>query len=459
MNTFEKYVVFISFITSFFVVFVSNGITIALPSIANEFGMNNFVQNWIPTLLVFTITICTLPFGHISGKVGAKKSLIIGNSIFLIGLVMCCLSYSSEIFLFSRIIQGIGLALANVSEISIIVLAVSEENRGKAFGIIASGIYLGTSASPAICGFLGYNFGWRSIFYVAIPFIIICIALLVIKINKEWKPLENRKIDKTGALLYMLSMGLFIYGFTDLLTWYGPIMTVIGLILIVLFGIYESRIKIPIFEVKLFKNKAFASYNFAGFCGYFVMMMLITLFNYYFQYVKGWDAQLTGLILITGPVILAITAPLAGKLSDKENPQKIAITGILLAAIGYFMLSFLNADTPIYIVLIAMAIQSVGMGLFTSPNMNMTVSAVPQKFASHASAAQLTVRSIGQTMSLSLFTLVFSWIMGNLVLSTKYAGMIAQSLTIICEICTLACVISAIATAYGRKYNHSVNTE
>ena len=82
LNT-ETYVVFVSFITSFFAVFLSAGIILGVPSIASEFQMNNVIQNWIPTIAMLVVAVFTLPAGQLSGKYGVKKSLIAGVVIFI----------------------------------------------------------------------------------------------------------------------------------------------------------------------------------------------------------------------------------------------------------------------------------------------------------------------------------------------------------------------------------------
>ena len=146
-RNFENYFIFITFITSFFSVFILTGVILGAPEIGAEFKMNNIVQNWIPTILVFVVTIFTILAGQLCGKYGFKKSLIIGQIIILIGLAICCISISTEMFFASRIMQGIGIAIVNVCEMAIIVLAINKENRGRALGIIVTGVYLGTSLS------------------------------------------------------------------------------------------------------------------------------------------------------------------------------------------------------------------------------------------------------------------------------------------------------------------------
>ena len=456
---FETYVVLISFITSFFAVFLSNGIIIGVPAIAQDFAMNNVIQNWVPTIFFLVVAVFTVPAGQISGKFGVKKSLLAGIMVFLIGSIGACLSFSTESFLVFRIMQGAGVAFLNVSAMAMVVHAVSPKSRGKALGFTVTGVYLATSLSPVICGFLVHNLGWRSMFYFVIPFLVLCIILMVLKIPQEWKTYQDDKIDKVGSILYGVGILFFIYGFTALITTTGKILTVLGIILLVIFGAYELRQKAPVFNMNLFKNKKFTSSNIAALCSYLAIMVVTTILNYHFQYVRGWDAQMSGMILIITPIIMAIMAPNAGKLSDKIHPQKLAAVGIGIAAVALAILTFLTGDTPIYVVVIAMILQGVGMGLFSSPNMNAIMSSVPPKYAPTASASQATMRTIGQTMSLGLLTLVFAWVMGNLELAPQYAGMIVQASQIICLICTVACVLAIFASLVGIRSKDEFNTK
>ena len=456
---FETIVIFVSFITSFFAVFLSNGIIIGVPAIAQEFVMNNVIQNWIPTIFFLVVAVFTVPAGQISGKFGVKKSLLAGIIVYLIGSIGAVLSFSTESFLIFRIVQGAGVAFLNVSAMAMVVQAVKPQNRGKALGFTVTGVYLATSLSPVICGFLVQNLGWRSMFYFVIPFLVLCIILMMVKIPQEWKTYEGQPIDKLGSILWAIGILTFIYGFTSLVNTQGVILTMVGIVMLCIFGAYELRQDSPVFNMNLFKNRKFTSSNVAALCSYLAIMVVTTILNYHFQYVRGWNAQMSGLILIITPVIMAIMAPNAGKLSDKIHPQKLAAVGIGIAAIALAILSFLNGDTPLYIVILAMILQGIGMGLFSSPNMNAIMSSVPPKYAPTASASQATMRTIGQTMSLGLLTLVFAWVMGSLQLAPEYAAMIVQASQTICLICTVACILAVFASLVGIRSKDEFNTK
>ena len=455
----ETYVVFVAFITSFFAVFLSVGIVLGVPAIASEFGMNNIFQNWITTLTALVIAVFTLPAGQISGKYGVKKSLIAGVSIFLLASIGACLSFSTESFLICRVFQGIGIAFSNVSAIAMVVQAVKPQNRGKALGFTVTGIYLAGSLSPVFSGFLVHNFGWRAMFYFVIPFLILCVVLMILKIPKEWKTYEDSKIDTLGYILYGVGISLFIYGFTNLMNEFGFISVIVGLILLIIFGYYELKIETPAFNMNLFRNMKFTSSNVAALCSYLAIASLTTILNYHFQYVRGWNAQISGLMLIVTPIIMAIMAPNSGKLSDKIHPQKLAAIGMSITTVALLILIFLDANMPIYLIVIAMILQGIGMGLFTTPNTNAIMSSVPPNETPNASAAQSAMRTIGQTMSLGILTLVFAWIMGNLKLTPQYATMIVQASQLICIICTVICIIAIFASLVGIRSKDSFNLD
>ena len=450
--TSESYVVFVSFITSFFAVFLSAGIVLGVPSIADEFAMNNVVQNWIPTIALLVVAVFTLPAGQISGKYGVKKSLIIGVLIFIFASLGACLSFTTEIFLLFRVVQGIGMAFLNVSAMAMVVQAINPQNRGKALGFTVTGIYLAGSLSPVLCGFLVYNLGWRA-------FLVLCLILMLLKIPGEWKTYEKDKIDSIGYLIYGIGILLFIYGFTNLMNTVGWVCVIIGLCLLIIFAYYELNVESPAFNMRLFKNMKFTSSNIAALCSYLAIAAITTILNYHFQYVRNWDAQLTGIMLIITPIIMALIAPNAGKLSDKIHPQKLAAFGMSIATVTLLILLFLDANTPIYLIVVAMILQGVGMGLFTTPNTNAIMSSVPPKETPNASAAQSAMRTIGQTMSLGLLTLVFAWIMGSLKLSSEHADLIVQCSQIVCMICTVVCIVAIFASLVGIRSKDSFNLD
>ena len=449
MNTFEKVVLLVAALSSFFSVFLSAAVMITVPSLAIEFHMSNIVQNWVTVIFYLSMTAVTVPAGQLSGKFGLKKTMLFGMVLFIISSIVCVFSISQEMFLICRVFQGVGAGFINVAAMAMVVSAFKPKDRGQAIGLTVVGVYLATSLSPVIGGFLNSLFGWRSIFYITIPFLLICIALLITKINKEWVTFADKPIDIKGSILYAIGIVLFIYGFTTLNEPSGIVLTVIGIILIVIFALTELKVKSPVFDVKLFKNIKFASANFAAICGYLAAMDIATIINYYLQYIRGLDSGQAGLILLITPLLQVVMAPISGRLSDRINPQILSAVGIACAGVGIAMISLTNANTPLPFLMFAMALQGFGFGIFSSPNTNAIMGSVPPKLTPTASASVSTMRVIGQTLSMGMFTLVFAFIMGNVPIIPENYHLLMLSCQVAAGICACLCLVSVFASLVG----------
>ena len=457
MDKLEKYVLLTSFITTFSAIFLLRTIALGAPSIGKAFLMDNVAQNWILTIGSIFISAFTIPAGQICSKFGCKKMILTGCLIFLIGLILAVTSISAEMFLVSRAVISIGYAIFFVSETAIVVLAINKENHGRAFGILYVAPYIASILAPSLGGYLINIFGWESVFYLAMPLMLISIVLMALKVDKEWISDENIKLDLIGCSLYILGIILFVYGFSDLHSLIGQISSVIGIVILILFGVYESRIEIPVFKIKLFKNKIFAAYNIVGFLEFFAIAVFDVLFSYYFQYAKGWDPQLTGLMLVIAPAILTVLTPLSGRFSDKIHPQKLSTIGLVIFLIPLMGLMFLDVKTPIYLIAIVLVLIALGTGIFSVPNTNAIMGSVGKEEASYTSATQITLRSCGQTMSYGLLTLVCSFVMGNLPLSVENAGLFVSSARIIAFISLILCIIAIALSIWGIKHDAKAN--
>ena len=175
---------------------------------------------------------------------------------------------------------------------------------------------------------------------------VFCLIVLIVKIDKEWKTFENVPIDKKGSVVYSIGILLFVYGFTTLNEMSGVILTIVGIIFLIAFAYLELKIKNPVFEVRFFKNPKFSSSNFAALSGYLATFAIVMIVNYHLQYIRGFSSQTSGLLLMITPVFQVVLAPLAGRLSDKVNPQKLSAIGIAIGAVAIGIIATLNEHTP-----------------------------------------------------------------------------------------------------------------
>ena len=415
--------------------------------------MSNIVQNWVTIIFLLVVAVLSVPAGQISGKYGLKKVTIISIVLFIIISIVNVLVTSQEQFLVCRLILGISLAFINVTSMAMIVNTFPPEERGKALGINITGVYVGLSLSPVIGGILNYNLGWRSVVLFGVPFLFVILALLLTKIEEEWSSFENIPLDVKGFLTYGVGIVLFMYGFTILNTQMGIVLTVLGLIILVIFALIELRQDNPVFDIRFFKNHKFLSANFASLCAYLATYAVTTILNYHLQYIKGFDSQTAGIILLVAPLCQVVLAPIAGRLSDKLVPQILAAIGMALGTISLFLFSSLDSATSMEFLIASMIIYGIGFGLFSPPNTNVIMGSVPPKDTSVASAAVATMRTVGQAMSMGILTLVFAFVMGDVPIIEQYYPLLISSCQITCIICVVLCLASVFASFVGIKSN------
>lgn len=447
----KNLILLICTVLSFFTVFAVNAVMVVIPSIASEFHMSNIVQNWITIIFLLVVAVMSVPAGQISAKYGLKKVTILSIILFIIISIVNVLVTSSEEFLACRFILGISLSFINVTSMAMVVSAFRPEERGKALGINITGVYIGLSLSPVLGGIINYQLGWRFVVLFGVPFLFVILALLLTKIDDEWITFENIPLDVKGSLSYGIGMILFMYGFTILNTLMGVILTVLGIIILVIFGMIELKQSHPVFDIRFFKNRKFLSSNFASLCAYLATFAVTTILNYHLQYIKGFDSQYTGIILLVAPLCQVVLAPIAGRLSDRYVPQILAAIGMSLGTVSLILFSFLGYETSLEYLVVSMVLYGVGFGLFSPPNTNVIMSSVPPKDTSVASAAVSTMRTVGQAMSIGILTLVFAFVMGNVPIVEEYYPLLIYSCQITCLICVGLCLASVFASLVGIK--------
>jgi EmrB/QacA subfamily drug resistance transporter len=435
-------------IASFFTPFMGSSINIALPSIGLDFGADAIILNWVTNGFLLAAAIFAVPFGRVADIHGMKKIFTYGIIIFTVASLLCALSPSSFALIGARILQGIGSAMIFVTGLAIISSVYPPQHRGKAIGINVAAVYVGLSFGPVLGGFMTQYLGWRSIFLLMIPFGLLVMGIVFWKLKDEWAASRGETFDYVGSILYSLMLFLVMYGFSNLPQIDGWAMLILGIIGFVAFVRWELRTKSPVFNIRLFKNTAFTFSSVAALINYSATFAVTLLLSYYLQYIKGLEPQTAGIILVAQPIIMAITAPIAGRMSDRIDARIIATTGMATVTLALFTMTFIDSTTPITNIIIGLAVLGLGFGLFSSPNTNVIMGSVERKFYGVASATVSTMRLIGQTMSIGIATLVFALFIGRVQISPSQYPALMGSIQICFVVFTALCFIGVFVSWY-----------
>ena len=456
MENYSKYktpALIIAIISSFLTPFMSSAINIALPAIGSEFLTDAILLSWIPTSFLLAAAIFAVPFGRIADIYGMKKIFTYGMVIFTISSFLCAIAPSDISLIAFRVIQGIGTAMVFVTGLAIVNSVYPPQERGKAIGFTIGAVYVGLSLGPALGGIMTQFLGWRSLFYLMVPFGILVLALTFWKLKGEWAACQGEKFDLQGTIIYSIALLIFMLGFSELPGIFGIIMIIIGVVGLAAFVMLELRIKVPVFDMKLFKNRTFGFSSLAALINYMATFAVVFLLSLYLQYIKGFDASSAGLILIVQPVIMAILAPIAGRLSDRYEPRIIATIGMGLSTLGLAQFIFLGTKTDVIFIISGLVVLGAGFGLFSSPNTNAIMGSVERRFIGIASATVSTMRLIGQTLSMGIAILIFSLFIGKVVIAPENYSALLSSIQLAFVIFTALCFVGIFISIAGRRKN------
>ena len=238
---------------------------VALPQLSADLKMNAAELSWVNMSFLLASAAFCIPLGKIADHIGRRKIFIIGNYIVLITSAACIFIYNSGFFLIIRFIQGIGSSMLFVTGTAIITSAFPKESRGKFLGYNVTAVYIGLSAAPVLGGVLIEFFTWHSLFYVSIINCLIVLGLMHFYSDMDWKMDNKERFDFIGSAIYVVFMSLLMYGFANIIHTYALILTIVGLIGIIGFILFELKIKYPVFDVRFFKsNRRYAYSNLAA---------------------------------------------------------------------------------------------------------------------------------------------------------------------------------------------------
>ena len=446
-------ILLIATLATFLTPFMGTSLIIALPTIANDLAVNAILLSWISTAYILTSAMFAVPFGKIADIYGMKKIFTYGIVVLTISTFLAAISPSAEFLVITRAVQGIASAMIFVTGLAIITSVFHPKERGKAIGINITAGYVGLVMGPVLGGFLTQYLGWRSIFYFIIPLCLIVLVLVLWKMKGEWGECYGEKLDNWGTLLYIIMLALVLIGFSTITETFGIVMVIIGIMGLIGFVLWELRVENPVLEVKLFfKNRRFAFSNLATLISYISTFAVGFLLSLYLQYIKGYDPEIAGLILVVQTVFMVFMSPVAGKLSDRFDPGKLASLGMTIIAIGLLILTFINDATSLYVIILALAIIGLGIGIFSAPNTNAIMGSVERKYFGVSSAILSTMRLLGQTFGMGLILVIFAVYIGAVQFTPQNYPELLMSIKIIFIISVILSVIAIFASlARNRK--------
>ncbi|AFZ57913.1 MFS transporter [Anabaena cylindrica FACHB-243] len=390
-------------------------INLALPIMVESLHTSFATIQWVVLSYLLAIAIFVLSAAKLGDMWSKKQLYIMGLIVFTLSSLLCGIAPNVSFLIAFRALQGIGAAFISGLGTAMIVEVFPPEERGLALGIRAGIFGLGIMLGPTVGGILINLCGWPLIFLINVPIGIIACLIVAYLVPPSVVGAIKQSFDVIGTLILTLTLTSFTLAITLLQNeGFGSNtafnLLVLSAISFTCFLLTEANLPEPMLDLNIFKSLDFSLGLGLRFLGNFVMAGVIFLLPFFLKLVKQYPTEQAGLLLAVPPIIIVLTAPIAGILSDNYGSRIISLIGLVLMAIGCLIISTFDTELTILNYIIEIIPYGLGVGMFQSPNNSAIMGAAPQERLGIASGLLSLSRILGQTAGVPLVGAVFSFV-------------------------------------------------
>ncbi|SOD94340.1 MFS transporter [Blastococcus haudaquaticus] len=390
------------------VVIMGNTIlNVALPTLQRDLDATQGELQWAVDGYILVFAGLLFSWGVVGDRIGRRKVLLIGLSIFAIGSVLAAFSSSPLELIAWRAVMGAGGAAVQPTTLAVITNVFPAGERGRAIGIWAGTAGIAVAGGPLAGGAVLEHFWWGSVFLVGVPVAVLGIVAVIAFVPESRDPSPGR-LDVPGVLLSIVALAGLVYGIIHGgsgagWTTPGVLLPLIGgLVLLGLFVWLQRRSSHPALDVSLFRNPAFSAAAAALALNFFALLGATFYLVYFLQGVRGYSPLQSGAALIPVAVGMAVMAPRSSALAERYGPKAVCASGFLLIALSFAGIQLLDLTSPVWLLVVVLSVQGLGMGAVMAPATESIMSVVPREKAGAGAAVNNSVRQIGGALGVAI---------------------------------------------------------
>ncbi len=354
-------------LVSFCGLITETAVNIAFPAVMNTFGVSTKTVQWLTTGNLLVVAMITPLSAFLQKRFKLRQLFIFGTLCFLVGTIVAIVSPSFVLLLLARLIQGIGTGVGVPIAFCIILEQIPFEKVGTYMGYGALVSAAAPALGPTYGGIVNQTLGWRYIFVILIPVLVLTLVLGLFTIEEKHEP-EKVPVDILGIILIMLTFFCLVYGFANMAAFAeNPILEIaffmVGMIALVLFVVHCSRAKNPLIDVTIFKNVPFTCHLVAFFLINAIMLGTSFLLPNYLQITLLCESMMAGFMLLPGAGLNAIMGPFSGAALDKIGAKLPILTGTVLMTIGVLLLTVFGTGLTTGMIIGFYIIFGIGCGI------------------------------------------------------------------------------------------------
>ncbi|HAE47375.1 MAG: MFS transporter [Tistrella sp.] len=386
--------------------------TTALPTIATDLHASPETSIWIINAYQLAMVATLLPLAACGDIVGHRRIYTGGLALFTLASLACGLASSLPMLIAARTLQGIGAAGILSVTSALIRFIYPHSQIGRAQGLNALIVAVFFAIGPLVASGVLAVTTWPWLFLINIPLGAFAVVLAFRALPRTTGERPSHSFDGTSGILVAGMFGLLILGLGDAAHQAGLVRVLCewGASL-VCFGALLSRQRrhpAPLLPVDLCRRPLFALSVLTSIFAYAAQGLAFVSLPFLFETVMGRSQTETGLLLTPWPVMVAVVALIAGRLSERRSVAVLGGVGLLLLCLGMALLAFLPDQATFPDIAWRLAICGAGFGLFQSPNLKALTASVPRERAGAASGIIPTARLLGQALGTALVAACFT---------------------------------------------------
>jgi len=442
--------------------FMFSGVAVALPGIDADLHAGATQLGLVETMFLAGSLAFLLPVGRLSDAWDKRTLYKFGLLAFgLASIIIGSLSWMPAILML-RFLQGVASAAISTTGPALLADLVPPEQRGRAYGGALGAAYVGLMLGPITAGQLIERWGWRAVFLFGAMVLVLGFLLIHVMLRRyvaprmlagdggAAEPGARKAIHLPSAVVIVFAVLYFVAGSAALRHGtIGGLLFLAGGVLAVVFLIMQTRVENPLLDLRaLLDNRELRNALLIQLLLYFSAYCTIFMLSMYMQVSLEQSARTSGIVLAAGTMLMAIMAPIAGRLADRYPPRIIATLGVFSVLTTTLLGTMLDGHTRLRFVTVMVALQGLGFSFFSSPNMSIIMKSVATNATGMASALAAKARSLGIMAGMLIPTLLMSRRIGSDPVErhpVEFIGIVTTAFAILAGTTALSLVLCIIS--------------
>jgi EmrB/QacA subfamily drug resistance transporter len=382
-------------------------VNVALPSIQRSLNASTASLEWTVNAYTLSFAVLLVTGGRLGDIFGRRKMFLAGVVIFALSSGAIGFSPSDTWLVTWRAVQGIGSALMMPATLSIITNAFPPAERGKAIGTWAGVSAMALAIGPVVGGFLVESVSWQSIFFLNLPVAVGAIIVALFAVRESRDETVARTVDIPGVLVLTVGLAALVLALVEGNAWHWGSTRELALFATAAIGLgsfplVERRQPAPMVDFAFFRSRTFRGANMVAFIVSFAMLAMFFFLALYMQNIRGYSPLQAGVRFLPSTLMIALIAPLAGRLADRVGPRPLMTFGLLCVSGSLFWQSQLTISSQYSELLPGFVLMGIGMAFVMSPMSTAAMNSVEQTKAGVASGILSMNRMVGGTFGVAV---------------------------------------------------------